>query len=236
MIKTFPFYDVSEYYKAYPNFAYRIVDSTQNVFKNSNYEFGLIYNKKLNGFGFSTNKDGTINGGEVKEGNLLRQVQLPQSYLQKANSILSEITNASNIALDAQRKALIIKEKYKKKICKDSIKVNFMANDEYKSICRENEKIAKLKEKIDIKLAEINKQKQLKMAQQNQQRMIRAREMEAAAAQRQAAAAEQANNQASWDSLNRSIQNMNNNMQMQQLNNNLMMYNYMPKTHHLYIH
>ena len=99
-----------------------------------------------------------------------------------------------------------------------------------------DEKIAELKIKIDAKLAQIEQQKQAKRQQQNEQRLIQAREAEAMAAQRRAAAAEQANNQASWDSVNRSIQNMNNNMQMQQLNNNLMRYNFMPKRYDVYLH
>ena len=169
-------------------------------------------------------------------GTLTRRVELPQSYFNKANSIFAEIKNEANIALESQRRALIIKEKYKNKICKDSVKVDFMDNKEYKAICNENEKIAQLKTKIDAKLAQIEQQKQAKRQQQNEQRLIQAREAEAQAAQRKAAAAEKANNQAEWDSVNRSIQNMNNNLQMQQLNNNLMMYNFMPKRYDVYVH
>ena len=138
--------------------------------------------------------------------------------MNKANSIFSEIKKEAKIALKAQKKALIIKEKYKKKICKDSVKVNFMDNDEYKAICHEDEYYAKLKQKIDAKLAQIEKQKQAKRVQLQQERLIRAREMEAMAAQ--------------------SIMMLNtiNTMQLQQLNNNIMMYNFMPKTHHIYLH
>jgi hypothetical protein len=60
--------------------------------------------------------------------------------------------------------------------------------------------------------------------------------MEALAAQRRAAAAEEANTQRAWDSLNRSIQNTNTNMQLQQLNNNIMMYNLTPKRYDVYLH
>lgn len=238
VMRTYPFYDVVEYFKSYPNFSYVIVDLTTNEFDNRKYEFNIEDHKtgKYNGYGFATMKQGFTNAGEMSNGTLVRRVQLPQSYFNNANTIFSEIKKEANIALEAQKKALIIKEKYKNKICKDSVKVDFMDNKEYKAICKEDEKIAQLKTKIDAKLAQIEQQKQAKRQQQNEQRLIQAREAEAIAAQRRAAAAEQANNQAAWDSVNRSIQNMNNNIQMQQLNNNLMMYNYMPKRYDVYLH
>ena len=174
-------------------------------------------------------KQGFTNAGEMSSGTLIRRVQLPQSYFNNANTIFSEIKQEANIALEAQRRALVIKEKYKKKICKDSVKVDFMDNNEYKAICKEDDKIAELKTKIDAKLAQINQAKQSKREQMSQERLIQAREAEAAAAQRRADAAEQAN-------FNQSMQNLNNNLQMQQLNNNLMMYNFMPKRYDLYLH
>lgn len=237
-MRTYPFYDVVEYFKVYPNFSYIISDLTTNEFDNRKYEFNIKDHKtgKYNGYGFATMKQGFTNAGEMSNGTLLRRVQLPQSYFNNANTIFSEIKQEANIALEAQRRALIIKEKYKKKICKDSVKVDFMDNNEYKAICKEDEKISELKTKIDAKLTQINQAKQIKREQLSQERLIQAREAEAAAAQRRAAAAEQANNQAAWDSVNQSIQNMNNNMQMQQLNNNLMMYNFMPKRYDVYLH
>jgi hypothetical protein len=237
IMKTYPFYDIVEYYKVFPNYSYLITDLSTNEFDNRKYEFN-IRNKlgKSNGYGFATMKNGRTNSGEMLNGALLKRVQLPQSYFNNANKIFDEIKRAANIALEAQKKALIIKEKYKKKICKDSITVDFMDNNEYKEICRENKKVSELKIKVDAKLVTIEKQKQQKRASLNQQRLIQAREAEAVASQRRAAAAEQANTQKSWDSLNQSLQHMNNNMQMQQLNNNLMMYNYMPKRHDVYIH
>lgn len=230
-IKTYPFYDVVEYFKVYPNFSYQIADLTTNEFDNRKYEFNLKDTKtgKLNGYSFAVMKKGFTNAGEFSNGTLIRRVQLPQSYINNANAIFTEIKREANIALEAQNKALIIKEKYKKKICKNSVKVDFMDNQEYKAICNEDKKIAELKVKIDAKLAQLEKQKEAKRAQMNQERLIQAREAEAAAAQRRADAAEQAN-------FNQSMQNLNNNLQMQQLNNNLMMYNLMPKTHNVYIH
>lgn len=238
IIENSPFSDNVVFVKAYPNFAYIITDFTNNEFENRKYQFDVkdIKNNQFNGYGFITPKYGQTIGGEFQNNSLIRYVLLPESYFNNAYKIFSEIKNAAQKVQREQQKASMIKIQYKNKICKDSVKVDFMDNKEYKAICKEDEKIAQLKTKIDAKLAQIEQQKQAKRQQQNEQRLIQAREAEAIAAQRRAAAAEQANNQAAWDSVNRSIQNMNNNIQMQQLNNNLMMYNFMPKRYDVYLH
>jgi len=228
IIYSSPFSDNIIYLKAYLNFAYRIVDFTKNEFDTRKFEFSIIKNRKLNGFGFVNFKSGYINAGEMQNGTLLRRVQLPKSYFNKANTIFITIKQAGQKALDAQKQAWIVKRQYKQKICRDGIKVNFIDNKEYKKICYEKEYFTTLKEKIDKKLAQINLIKEKKRKQLQQERLIKAREMEAKAAQRAAAAAEQANTQRALDSLNQSIQNMNTNMnwqdtnfQLQQINNYL---------------
>ena len=176
IMRTYPFYDVVEYFKIYPNFSYVIADLTKNEFDNRKYEFNIREheNGKYNGYGFAIMKQGFTNSGEMINGTLVRRVQLPQSYFDKANLILNEIKNEANIALEAQRKALVIKEKYKNKICKDDVKVDFMDNDEYKSICKEEAKIANLKVKIDKKLAEINTIKNQKRDQKRKDEIANA--------------------------------------------------------------
>lgn len=231
VMRTSPFLERIDSIKSYPNFTYLIQDSTANEFGNSNFDFFIRNNKtgKNNGYAFSILKNGQINSGEFIKGVLAQKVQLPQSYFQKADGIYQEVRSASKKALEAQRNALIIKEKYKNKICKDNVHVDFIDNDEYKEICNENEKFSNLQNRIREKLTRIEQQKNVKRSQLNEQRLIAARESEAQAAQRSAMALEQAN-------VNQSIQNMNQNLQMQQLNNNLMMYNTLPKTHNLFIY
>ena len=229
IIFSSPFSDNVIFVKAYPNFAYRILDFTNNEFDTRKYEFQILNkNRKENGFGFATYKSGYMVSGEVKNGKLIRRVQLPKSYLDKVNAIFAEIKQAGQRALEAQKQAWIVKKQYKERICKNSVKVNFIDSDEYKAICHEDKYFAKLKKKIDKKLAQINLQKEEKRQQIRQQQLIQAEQMKAAAAQRQAAAAEEANTQRSLDNLNRSIQNMNTNMnwqntnfQLQQMNNYL---------------
>jgi hypothetical protein len=226
-----PFSPNIRYIKDLNTYAYMIDDISRDEFSQNNYNYNIIDGKsqQFNGFACTLTKNNIRWDGEKINGNLVRNVILPKSYLNHLQDTLNEIKNAGQVALDAQRKALMVKQQYKDNICKDSVKVDFIDNKEYKAICNENEKIAQLKTKIDAKLAQIEQQKQAKRQQQNQQRMIQAREAEAAAAQRQAAAAETAN-------FNQSLQNLNNNLQMQQLNNNLMMNNMMPKRYDVYVH
>lgn len=208
----------SIYIKGYPNFAYQIFDFTNNEFDKRRYMFDLINskNKKKNGFGFQINKNNIRYSGEMANGQFIRRVYLPQPYINKMGNILDEIKSAGQKAISSQNKALLVKKQYKKKICKDSVKINFIDNKEYKAICNEDKYYSNLKKKIDNKLAQINQNNIQKREQQNQQRLVNAREMEANAAQRRASAAESAN-------FNQSMQNINQNRQMNQLNNNLFM-------------
>lgn len=230
-INSNPFSDQVTYIKSYPNFGYVIGDVSNDEFDQNKYNYNLIdgKSKQANGFGFSVAKTNIRYAGEKNNGQMVRRVYLPQNYLNHLTSVFSEIKNAGQIAIDAQKKALMVKQQYKETICKDSVKVDFIDNKEYKAICNENEQVAILKEKMDKRLAQIEKEKEVKRGQMNQQRLIQAREAEAAAAQRQADAAETAN-------FNQSLQNLNNNLQMQQLNNNLMMNNLMPKRYDVYLH
>lgn len=214
-----PFNDSIVYVKDYSSvFAYRIFDFRKAEFDHRNWQFDLIKNGKENGYGHILYKNRTHVSAEVKNGVLQRRVEIPQNYVTKIDTILKEIQNEGQIALVAQEKALIIKKKYLEKICKNDVKVSFMENDKYKAICYEDEKMAKMKVKIDEKLAKINDEKKQKRIQQNQQKLIEARQMEANAARQQADAADMAN-------FNQSMQNINLNNQLQQLNNNLMMNN-----------
>jgi len=218
------------YIKGYPNFAYQILDFQNNEFDNRLWEMDTLNsNHKIHGYSLALFKQKYRKGGEFLNGTMIKEVDIPYNYYQKTMSIWNEIKQAGQKAIQAQNKALLVKKQYKKKICKDNVKVDFIDNDEYKAICHEDEYYAKLKQKIVTKLAQIEKQKQAKRTQQQQERLIQARELEAQAAQRRAAAAETAN-------FNQSMQNFNQNMQMQQLNNNLMMNNLMPKRYDVYIH
>lgn len=203
-----PFSDNSTYLKKYLNFSYLIHDMSKNEFEKKDYQFNMLHNGKVNGFGFSTPKVGATVSGEKINGNIVRKVNLPDSYFTKISQVINEVKKAGQKAINAQKHALKVKKQYMNKICKKTVSVNFIDNNEYKKICNESEYYTNLKEKIDVKLAQINEQKQQKRERLNQQKLINAQV-------RQANAIEEANSMQSW-------QNLNNNSQMQQLNNNLM--------------
>ena len=234
---TSPFIDKKMLAKVYPNFMYMIEDYTEDSFVGMKYDFNMKTKQNSNwinsGYRFIIQKaGGRLSGENINDGENIRLAVLPDSYINHIGTIYDEIGQQVNLGFEAQKKALIIKEKYKNKICKDNVKVNFMDNKEYKEICNEDKKIADLKIKIDQKLAQIEQQKQAKRNQMNQQQIIQMQKAQAAAAQKRAG--KESLNQAlrdfqntvnnSIDRQNRTLEQMNNinrNMQMDNLNNNL---------------
>jgi hypothetical protein len=234
---TSPFIDKKMLAKVYPNFMYMIEDYTEDSFVGMKYDFNMKTKQNSNwinsGYRFIIQKaGGRLSGENINDGENIRLAVLPDSYINHIGTIYDEIGQQVNLGFEAQKKALIIKEKYKNKICKDNVKVNFMDNKEYKEICNEDKKIADLKIKIDQKLAQIEQQKQAKRNQMNQQQIIQMQKAQAAAAQKRAD--KESLNQAlrdfqntvnnSIDRQNRTLEQMNNinrNMQMDNLNNNL---------------
>lgn len=235
-----PFLDSIKLIKKYPNFGYEIIDSTKNELDNKNYTFKIIKDEKVNGFAFQTNKDGIRHSGEMLNGTLQRKVHLPQSYLDNVNGIFREIKEAGNKALAAQEKAKIIKNKYKMKICKDKVKVNFMDNDEYKSICEEDKKFEQLRVKINEKLDRLNLAKQQKRQQLNEDKIRQAQQSTAnkteALAQQRTAIAEEVLEEQRRANLNQGFQNLNQTLQLQQLNRNMSWDALTPKRFDVYMH
>lgn len=227
LMHTSPFQDYVVYEKKYPNFHYQITDYRQDEFDQHTFRFQLVRDNKIDGIAFDTLKSGPTGGGEFIEGALVRKVTLPLSYYDHIESIMREINEAGQKAIDAQKTALNVKNHYMKKICKKSVKVRFMDNEEYKAICNEKKYLTELKQKMDAKLADINQVKDQKRAQLREQELHNAQVSQsnaaAQAASQQSAAMERSAKAAEYSSIMQGWQNLNNNMQMQQLNNNLMM-------------
>lgn len=217
VIFSSPFEDNIVLQKQYPYFAYRLFDMSNNEFEQIKCQFDMLgSNGSRNYYGFTTPKYGQTASGEIIGGKPIRRVQLPKSYFSKIGQIFNEVSQASQKAKEAQKEALRVKKQYISKICKDSVRVTFIDNSEYKAICNESEN-NNLKEKIENKFAQINSQKQQKREQLNQQKIVdaqvaqaQAEQRQAAAAARSAAAVEQANNMQSWQNLNNQIQNTTN--------------------------
>lgn len=197
VINSSPLSDKIIYAKIYPNFSHMWFNLSNDEFQKVKYNF-YTFNKnwKKNGFGFTAFKNGSINSAEHNNGVLTRLVRLPDIYFIKANKMLSEIKTAGRLALKAQKQALKVKKQYMRRICKKSVSVSFIDNEEYKKICKDNEYYAELKGKIEAKLGKISRKKQQKREQIRKQQLTNMQQlmqlMQIDAAQRQADAAEDA--------------------------------------------
>lgn len=246
-VLTSPFWNNTvQYHKKYPNFEYLYRDLRNNDQIPIDFSFFLLNEKgEKHGWGFEKSKNGPLVKGEYVN-DQRKQLELPQEYMQKADAIIKEIDEAKNKALDAQRNALLVKKQYLKKICRDSVKVTFMDNSEYKEICEEKDEL-ELRAKIDRKLANLEKEKaaslqkqqqeqsqQKQNVQMNQQQAYQQQQLEL---QRQQLAQQQKQYeeqqiQNSLKSFSQSMEKMNNqnmqylqqydtNRQLKQINNNL---------------
>jgi len=134
-----------------------------NILSNILFEGINIHNQDDN-YGIETiikNKNGNIITGEYIN-NVAKQFNLPKTYNQKADAILRKIYNTQQKAFQAQEQAQKVKKQYLKRICKDSIKVKFMDNNEYNEICHPKSELAIMK-KINNKLNKISEAKIAKL-------------------------------------------------------------------------
>jgi len=231
-IQTSPFWNnAMRYLKVYPNFRYEYIDSTKN--DEVKLDFGFwIYNKNniKNGWAIEKYKNHNVVYGEYinNKGNT---IDLPHEYISKANSIINEIKSDYNKALNAQAQAQLIKKQYLRKICKNSVKVHFMDNEEYKEVC--NSQYEKdLFTKINAKLERISKAKIAKLEhqrdvhQQAEQEQYRQKQLEIER-QRLAIQKQQAED-AEYQSIQRNLQNQTNSIRQQTENNRVKFYNVTP--------
>jgi len=237
IIQTSPFWNNSmRYLKAYPNFRYEYIDATKNDEAKIDFSFTIFDKNNIkNGWAIEKPKNQNIIHGEYIN-NKGSKTNLSQEFINKGNKIIDEIKSDYDKALNAQSQAQLIKKQYLRKICKKSVKVSFMDNEEYKEVCNsqyEKELFAKINTKLEKiskeKIARLEQQRfnqQQKQQEQYRQQQLALERQKVEQQRRQAAAAESANTQRSWDSLNQSLQNMNSNMirqntnfQLQQMNN-----------------
>lgn len=233
--RTSPFGNGSyQLVKAYPNFEYVYANYQNNDEAKYDFQFFLTDHKNKNGWAIEKlkNNDKLLTGEYANNKGQL--VDLPSSYNAKADEIIKEIYDAQQKAYQAQEQAQLVKKQYMKKICKDSVKVNFMDNEDYKLICNNYQREKELFTKINDKLERLTKEKIARLEQQRytaqqqkeeqyKQQQLALERQRLEAQQKQARAAQNVADAAGWQNLNQSIQNMNYNNQMQQLNNNLFM-------------
>lgn len=143
-------------------------------------------------------------------------IQLPKSYRENAVRIDQETKEAAQEIFSMARKSQEMVDYYKNNVCKDSVKVSFISNEQYKEICGKDGYFTSFMPEVEKtreeNLASRKADYERWIAQQEQAKQDRYRQQMAIAAQRQAKAAEDANFQSSLQALNNQISNMNNNM------------------------
>ncbi len=225
--RTSPFWNGTyQFIKGYPNFEYVYLNFENNDEAKYDFQFFLTDGKNKNGWAIEKLKDNNklLTGEYVNNKGQL--VDLPSSYNTKADSIIKEINEAQQKAYQAQEQAQLVKKQYMKKICKDTVKVNFMDNDDYKLICNNYQREKELFTKINDKLERLTKEKIARLEQQRytaqqqkeeqyRQQQLAIEKQRLAAQQQQARAAQDAADAASWANVQNSINNLN-----QQLQNN----------------
>jgi len=166
--------------KTYTNFGYFYTNFENNDDPKNRYSFQFVLLDKegiRNGWAIEKLKNGKLFTGEYINGKGT-VLDLPQSYNQKADKIIQEIDEARKKAYEAQQYAQKVKKQYKKKICKDSVKVSFIDNADYKAICSDKkdlEILAKINNKLEklteAKIARLEKQRyEQKQAREEQHR------------------------------------------------------------------
>jgi hypothetical protein len=165
---TSPFWNGTYIYsKEYLSFGYGYQNYMQNDMNNKmDFEF-VIRNKDAvnNGWVIAKQKNSTsLITGEFIDGKF-KQLKLPQSYNQKSDEILREIKRYTKKSFSAQEQAQKVKKQYLKRICKDSVKVKFMDNNEYKEICSNKKEFAVM-QKINDKLNKISEEKIARLEKQ----------------------------------------------------------------------
>lgn len=166
LVTNSPFWNGSYIYtKEYMGFRYKYINNQANDSTNLEFDF-FIENPKngKNGWAFSKYRDKALISGEWVN-NKASQLNLPKIYNDKADAIIKEVSNAQQKAYQAQLQAQKIKKQYLKRICKDSVKVTFMDNDDYKDICHPKSELTIMK-KINAKLDKISEAKIAKLEQE----------------------------------------------------------------------
>ncbi|MDD2697189.1 MAG: hypothetical protein PHF17_00160 [Arcobacteraceae bacterium] len=236
-VATSPFWNQTQVYqKAYPNFCYGLAHHSNNDEQTVDFLFSLYdKNGKRHGWAIEKNKNQNMQTAEYINGNR-QTITFPKEYNGKADEIISEISQAEEKAFNAQNQAQLVKKQYLRKICKESVKVNFMDNEEYKEVCDDKAE-KELMAKIDAKLQKLTQAKIVRIEQKKQEQQQLSeqlyRQQQLAIQQRQVEEQESARNSNQViQGINQLTQNLNNinynsqirqqNFQLQQLNNNLM--------------
>lgn len=184
------------------------------------YNAGAVFEVNDGAYLITSMSDGTVRHISIENN---KDVSLPQSYRAKLADTEQEINGAMNELYSLVDKSKQMVDYYLSEICSEDVKVSFMSNDKYKRPCAENGYFSEfmpavLKSQQD-NLAKRKSEYESWLAQQERARQIAYQQQMAAAANRQANAAEMANFQNSMNAIidrnNAMINSLNNSTQVQ---------------------
>jgi hypothetical protein len=207
--------------KRYQNFQYVYNNHINNDTTTEEFNFFLANGEAKHGWVIGKAKNGDIRTGEYIN-NVGSRLNLPSSYNKKADAILKEVNAAQQKGFQGQEYSQKVKKQYLKRICKDSVKVTFMDNSEYKAICSNKAELAvmqlvsdKLDKMSQEKIARLENQRfneNQQKEQQHRQEMLAMERARLAEIKRHNLAAEaQASSdhlQQGWKNLNEQIRSM----------------------------
>ena len=170
-----------------------------------------------------TVSDGTYEAIRYFDGDVIHKeigsqehVALPKSYTKKVDEIYSTTHKVINEVIEKTQKSEQMLAYYLTQICNEDTQVDFMPQNKYKQICGQgnyfSDHLADVEETRQKYIAKRKSQFEQWLVQQDYAKQERHRQQMLAAAQRQAEAAEEANNINSWQSINSSLANLNNSL------------------------
>lgn len=158
-----------------------------------------------------------FNGNVIhKEISSQEHVTLPKSYTKKVDEIYSTTHKVINEVIEKTQKSEQMLAYYLTQICNEDTQVDFMPQNKYKQICGQgnyfSDHLADVEATRQKYIAKRKSQFDQWLVQQDYAKQERHRQQMLAAAQKQANAAEEANNIRSWQSINSSLANLNNSL------------------------
>ncbi|KAA6226328.1 MULTISPECIES: hypothetical protein [unclassified Campylobacter] len=144
--------------KDYSNFSYLVLDLTQtlNSTNTTKYIFTPVnYDFRKDGYVVLFQKNGKQNISFYKDDEKLKDIEVVKEYVDYANDIKNEIQTKLKGIESPLKVAKQRVEDYKKRICKNDIKVDFASDAEYKEICELNNNLNKSKKELSDRRKEI---------------------------------------------------------------------------------
>jgi hypothetical protein len=189
---------------------FKKIGATGTAYRHKKYatgvdEYTTEVEKKPVGYAIVRYKNGAVKHVDVRT---LQEVVLPQSYLNAVQRNISEAESAIQEIKPSLQLAENKKAYYKSLICKDSVKVDFMPDSEYKMICTPDEYLTPFMPAIKETRAKYEKKKLEDLAAEQRQAQVEYQRQQLEIQQQQLKQAQEAASDAEYDRLNNNLKSM----------------------------